>query len=90
MKAYMRAYDAYCIAISNPEFKAAANKAYRRAESGDKYHSAFHFIIDGQRYYFGYTCMWDEEAGENSIAPFYGKCTRGFGPGANMKPIVVR
>lgn len=86
----MKAYDAYCIALKNPEFKAMCNKIQNRVENGDSHTSAFHFIVDGQRFYFGYESMYDIEANENVIAPFYGKCGRRNGPGANLKPIVVR
>ena len=87
----MTAYNAYSKAIKSPEFKAMRDKVYNRVTEGDSTTCAFHFIIDGQRFYFGYERLYDEEAGEDVIAPFYGKCSvRGHGPGANLKPVVIR
>lgn len=86
----MKAYEAYTIAMKHPEFKAASQKAYKRVENGDSHTSAFHFIVNGQRFYFGYESIYDETTGENEITEFYGHCSRTGGPGAMMKPIVIK
>lgn len=85
----MKAYDAYCIALKNPDFRTMANKCRSTVESGSSIIDKFTFIVDGKYYMFGYHSIYDETIPGYEAAPFY--CSLNVRKGRKLnKAITIR
>ena len=86
----MKTYEAYRLAIKNPLFRMWQGHMYKAVSSGKTPALAFQFIVDGQRYYYGYKTVHDKETRVDTIQPFFGRQTHANRYLAYINPVIIR